>query len=101
MAVEVKVGDVYTEVKIGSNSHGPWGNATAHADKGTDKIIIWFSNAEDVPEGTYAVEVEEIKSANLKANNYNGTWYKTYSVQAKVKPVEGGATAIDLDDTPF
>lgn len=101
MAVEVKVGDVYTEVKVGSNAHGSWGGAMAHADKGTDRINIWFTNPEDVPEGTFAVEVLEIVSVNLKAQNYNGQWYKKYSVQARVKPVEGGAVAVDLDDNPF
>lgn len=98
MAVKVKVGDVYTDIKMGVGAKGAWGQVTANADKGTDKILVWFTNAEEIPNDTYAVEIVSIEETDLIPKQYNGQWYKNFSVQAKVKAVEGGATAIDLEE---
>ena len=98
MAVTVKVGDIFTEVKTGSTAKGAWGQAIARAEKGYDRITIWFTNPLEVPEGTYAVQVEEITEVGTMNKQVNGKWYTQYNARAKVKAVEGGATPVELGD---
>ena len=98
MAVKVKVGDIYTEIKRGTSARGSYGIATAKAEKGSDKISIFFSNPNDISDDTYAIEVEEILDASVTAKQIDGKWFKNYSVTAKVKPVEGGAVATEITD---
>ena len=98
MAVSVKVGDVYPDIKVGVGAKGAWGNVTVKAEKGSDRITVWFSNAVDIPEGTFAVQIDEILEVKQSAHQYNGNWIKDYMVNAKVHAVEGGATPIDLTD---
>lgn len=105
MAVKVKVGEVYTEPKFGTGAKGTWGYVKVNADKGTDSMMVWFTNASDIPQDSYAVQIDSIEEVNLTSKNYNGKWYKNYSVNAKVSSVEGGANPINIDingdDIPF
>ena len=104
MAVKVKVGDVYTEIKMGvSAKKGKWGFATARAEKGYDRITIWFTNPEDIPEDTYAVRVAELTETYTENKEVKGKWYTQYNARAKVESVEGGAVAVELDEegVPF
>lgn len=103
MAVGVKVGDIYPDIKRGvSAKKGEWAYVVAKAEKGSDKLTIWFANPQDIPEGTFAVEVKEILEARQTAHQYNGAWVKDYAIRAVVSPVEGGATAMDTEDyCPF
>lgn len=98
MALTVKVGEVYTDIKRGTSAKGDYAFAVAKAEKGSDKITIFFSNPLDVPEDAYAIRIDEIKETTLSAKQYNGNWYKNVSITAKVSPVDGGAEAIVLDD---
>ena len=98
MAVKVKVDDVYTEIKMGASAKGQWGQAIARAEKGYDRVTIWFNNPEDIPEDTYAVRVAEITEVGTENKQVNGKWYTQYYARAKVESVEGGATAIDLEE---
>lgn len=98
MAVKVKVGDVYTEIKMGTTSKGKWGCATARAEKGYDRVTIWFANPDDIPEDTYAICVKEIKEIYTVNKEVNGKWYTQYNALATVESVEGGAVAVDLGD---
>ena len=102
MAVAVKVGDIYTEVKTGATAKGTWGSAIARAEKGYDRITIWFTNADEIPEGTFAIKVDEITEVGTQNKQVDGQWYTQYFARAKVSAVEGGATAIDLEEgLPF
>ena len=103
MAVKVKTDEIYTEIKQGVGAKGSWGFAIARAEKGYDRITIWFANPEDIPEGTYAIKVDEIKEVATENKQVNGKWYTQYNIRAKVSPVEGGAEPIDLGDegVPF
>ena len=103
MAVQVKVGDVYTEIKTGASAKGQWGQAIARAEKGYDRVTIWFTNAQDIPDGTYAVRVAEITEVGTQNKLVNGVWYTQYYARARVEAVEGGAVAVDLEegDVPF
>lgn len=100
MAVQVKVGDVYTEIKTGATAKGQWGQAVARAEKGYDRITIWFTNAHEIPEGTYAVRVAEITevATQNKLNPKDNKWYTQYYARAKVEAVEGGAVATELNE---
>lgn len=103
MAVKVKVGDIFTDIKTGVGAKGAWGLANARAEKGYDRITISFSNPEDISEGTYAVSVDEITEAYTVNKEANGKWYTQYYIRAKVSAVEGGAepTTIDDEGVPF
>ena len=103
MALKVKVGDVYTDPKFGENNKGRYGFCTAKAEKGSDKIAIFFSNIDDIPDDTFAVEIVSIEDANISAKRVGENWYKNFGITAKVKAVEGGANPIDLaeGDVPF
>lgn len=102
MAITVKVGDEYPEIKKGMGSKGEWGYVTAKAEKGSDKILIWFANPEEVPEDAFAVRIDEIVDAKVSAKQYNNQWYKTYAITAKVSAIDGGADPLDLDEgVPF
>ena len=98
MAVTVKVGEVYTEIKTGTSAKGKWGNATARAEKGYDRITIWFTNPEEIPEDVYAVMVNEIKEVGTLNKQVDGKWYTQYYARARVSVVEGGATEVDIED---
>ena len=104
MSVQVKVGDVYTELKMGVSAKGQWGFATARAEKGYDRITIWFTNPENIPEDTYAVRVAEITEVGTQNKQLkDGRWVTQYYARAKMESVEGGAVAVSLDDegVPF
>lgn len=103
MGLTVKVGEVYTEIKRGVSAKGEYAFATARAEKGSDKISIFFSNPSEIPETAYAVSIDEIQDVTVSAKQVNGNWYKNFSITAKVSAVEGGATAIDIaeGDVPF
>lgn len=103
MAVSVKVGDVFPDIKTGVGAKGAWGNVVAKAEKGSDRITIWFANPQDIPDGTFAVSIDEITEVRQSAHQYNGNWIKDYIITAKVSAVEGGANPIDLaeGDVPF
>ena len=103
MAVKVKVGDIYTEIKTGESAKGKWGFAVARAEKGYDRITIWFTNPEDIPSDSYAVRVESIEETYTENKQVNGNWYTQYNARAKVESVEGGAVAVELDEegVPF
>ena len=98
MGLTVKVGEVYTEIKRGTSAKGEYAFATARAEKGTDRISIFFSNPEEIPEDVYAVSVDEIKDVSVTSKQYNGNWYKNISINAKVSAVDGGANPIDLEE---
>lgn len=97
MGLIVKVGDVYTEIKRGTSAKGEYAFAIARAEKGTDRISVFFDNISDIPETAYAVKVDEIKDVSISAKQINGNWYKNYSITAKVSSVEGGA----VETNPF
>lgn len=105
MAVKIKVGEVYTEIKTGvSAKKGKWGCAVARAEKGYDRITIWFTNPEDIPDDTYAVRLVEITESYTENKEVNGKWYTQYNARARVEAVEGGAVATELNeegDLPF
>lgn len=103
MAVKLKVDDVYTEIKQGVGSKGRWGFATARAEKGYDRITVWFANPDDIPEGAYAVKVDEITEVGTENKQVNGKWYTQYYIRAKVSTVEGGAVPTEIEDigVPF
>ena len=105
MAVKVKVGDIFTDIKVGVGAKGAWGLANARAEKGYDRITIWFANPEDIPDGTYAIRVDEIEEVSIvnKLDKQSGKWYTQYHAKAKVSAVEGGAEPTTLDDegVPF
>ena len=103
MAVKVKADDIYTEIKQGVGAKGSWGFAIARAEKGYDRITIWFANPEDIPEGTYAISVDAIEEAAITNKQVDGKWYTQYNITAKVSAVEGGAKPTTLEDegVPF
>ena len=103
MAVKVKVGDVYTEPKIGESQKGRYGYVTAKAERGSDKIAVFFANPDDIPDDAFAVEVVSIEEVAVTAKRVGENWYKNFNVTAKVKAVEGGASPMELDDegVPF
>lgn len=103
MGLTVKVGEVYTEIKRGTSAKGEYAYVTAKAEKGSDKISVFFANPEDVPEDAYAVSIDEIQDVTVSSKQYNGNWYKNISINAKVSAVDGGANPIDLaeGELPF
>ena len=102
MGVKVNVGDVYTEIKRGTNAKGEWGLAIAKADRGTDKISISIANLDDVPEDTYAVQIDEILGVEITVKKVNDKFFKNFTARCKVTPVEGGASPINLEEgVPF
>lgn len=103
MALTVKVGEVYTDIRRGASAKGEYAFATAKAERGSDKISIFFSNPQDIPEDAFAVSIDEITDVSISAKQVNGQWYKNYSITAKVSAVEGGANPIDIadGDVPF
>ena len=98
MAVTVKPGEIYADVSMGVSAKGRWGKALAKAEKGYDKITIWFSNADDLPDEVYAVAIDEINEVELShSRSKDGTkWFDNFTCRAKVHAVEGGAVAVDL-----
>ena len=97
----VKVGDEYPEIKRGVGAKGEYAFVTV--GEKSDKISVFFNNPESVPEGTYGIRIKAITEVSVSNRQYNGNWYKNFSVNADVEPLEGGANPIDIGegDLPF
>ena len=90
--IQVKVGQTIdcTNARFGMRQDGkPWGLAEVKADKGYDKLTVWFNNP-DVAKGRSQVEIIAISSAKMSNRRYTGKdgvekWVTDYSVDATVK----------------
>lgn len=89
--VEVREGQVYEcpEMKSGQGQKGEWAMFKVKAKKGSDNIIVWASNAGSI-KGATAVKVLKIENVKLTAREYNGNWYKDFSITAQLERAESG-----------
>lgn len=91
MSVTVKVGDVLSmaEAHFGESARGLWGTVAKKADKGYDRISIWFNNPEAVrnAQTVQIVSIDSVAIRNRKYTAQDGSqkWATDYTVNATVK----------------
>ena len=103
--IQVKVGQMLdcTNARFGMRQDGkPWGLTEVKAEKGYDKLTVWFTNP-DVAKGRTQVEVIAISSAKMSNRRYTAKdgqekWVTDYSVDATVKAA--GAQQVPQNNKP-
>ena len=90
--VKVSVGDVIEvgNAKFGTRQNGQtWGFVSVQAEKGYDRITVWFTNPDEA-KGRARVEIVAIHQVKLGSRKYTDKsgqekWTNEYSVDASIK----------------
>lgn len=100
MSISLKVGDVLSmaEARFGESQKGLWGTVSKKAEKGYDKISVWFENPEAV-RNARTVQILSIDSVSLRNRKYTARdgsekWATDYAVDCKVKDAGAERDAI-------
>jgi len=91
--VEVKVGQEldFSTKKCGQGQRGAWCLFNIKADKGSNRITIWATNAEDASNFTSG-RVKSVDSIRYGAKKgTDGTWYPDVSANCTIEGVDSNA----------
>lgn len=110
MAVTVKEGDEisleFAKSGESKNGNGMWYKVEVRGSKGSDRIDVWADNAEEaVNFRSGRARVVHISSAKKSANQWQGKWLPTVSINAKLEEVIGYSNdslmTVDDSELPF
>jgi hypothetical protein len=107
--VEIKEGQIIN-LKDGKGGQGKSGNwwykVDVKGERGSDRISVWANDPQAALNfKSGKAKVKHISSAKLGANQFQGKWYSSVSINADLEEVIGMAAedlmAVDDSELPF